>query len=123
MQNNSSGTTKYGSSTKSTDGINTTNSTNRTNSTEDLQILELVPVFEPDALLCLKYSIWPLNEERILIRLHNLAELRNISIPIYSNNSWLIAELSLNLSYVDITESFANGIPLHKRHNWINITG
>jgi hypothetical protein len=66
----------------------------------------------------LKYSIFLLNEDEYVLRLFNLAEDKNLNLPIHSAQSWTIEELNLNLKYADIRESFANGLPLSERRAW-----
>lgn len=50
----------------------------------------------------LKYTVSFLNKEEILIRLHNLAENANLKVSHFGKNSWIIPELSLNLTYKSI---------------------
>lgn len=58
-----------------------------------------------------------------MIRLFNLGETTDISLPIYSSGEWNISELNLNLKFADIKESFANGLVLSERKAWNNIVG
>lgn len=71
----------------------------------------------------LKYTIFSLNTDEYVIRLFNLGETTDISLPIYSSGEWNISELNLNLKFADIKESFANGLVLSERKAWNNIVG
>ena len=66
----------------------------------------------------LKYSIFFLNQDEIVLRLHNLAEHEDIKIMKHSAHQFEIAELGLSLKFVDIKESFANGNWLKERNKW-----
>lgn len=71
----------------------------------------------------LKYSIFLLNQDEYVLRLMNLAETRNINLPLYKAQSWTINELNLDLKYGDIRESFANGLPFSERRTWNKVEG
>jgi len=48
-----------------------------------------------------------------------LAEYKNLKISHFKQNSWIIPEVNMNISFSDIRESFANGLIFKERYNWI----
>lgn len=77
-------------------------------------------VIHPSKTAYLKYTVFHLNEDEIVLRLMNMAESEQMSIMKYEKNEtkgkFLIDSIGLNLEFVDIVESYANGIP--KEQNW-----
>ena len=69
----------------------------------------------------LKYTVFSLNKDEFVLRLYNMGEQSSIMIPKFGAKAWNLAEIGFNMKYADITESFANGIPLNERKVWKTI--
>jgi hypothetical protein len=71
----------------------------------------------------LKYTVFSLNPQEFVLRLFNMNELEDLTVPKYSEKEWNLNGLGLNLKFSDIRESFANGAVLSERKIWKKITG
>jgi len=61
-------------------------------------------VFAPDSLASkyFKYTIYSINQDEFVLRLFNLAEEENLNLKRYTQSSWKIPELGLDIKYTDI---------------------
>lgn len=71
----------------------------------------------------IKYTVFSLTPDEFVIRLFNMDEKEEVTIPKYINGEWNLNGIGVNYRFGDIKESFANGIPLAERKIWKNIQG
>ena len=68
----------------------------------------------------LKYTVFHLNQDKIVLRMVNLAEFEQLSVPKYQKadgkGRFVVDAIGLDLQFVDIAESYSNGLP--KEREW-----
>lgn len=60
----------------------------------------------------LKYTMFSLNANEFVLRLFNMNEREELTIPKFADKEWNLNGVGLSLKFEDVKEAFANGIPL-----------
>jgi hypothetical protein len=69
----------------------------------------------------LKFTLALLNEHSVILRLQNLAEFKSITVKLFENKKITLSDFGFELDFVDIVESFHNGVILHPTYEWMNL--